>query len=239
MGDVLTTGTKRAGRKRAGDLEYPRRPVLTALSVPAAALLPVVGGVLGPLRWMLVPSIVLCLVGIVWLLVAVMSLSPSAVLRRVALALMFAPMIATPLFAMQASQALILQTRGVPRPAVITRIEVHHGKSTTHDCTVRYDGSANPTADAISCDADDRVGDRVQVVRDPGGLVDPEFDSRVRAAQADVTLAVVSEIALMVLSVSAVAVGAVIHIVGQRRATTDYPTNGNAQTLQLGHPSAS
>ncbi|MEU8687299.1 hypothetical protein [Streptomyces sp. NPDC048665] len=229
----MTTGTKRGGRKRAGDLEYARRPVLTALLVPVAALLPLVGGVLGPLRWMLVPSIVLCLGGVVWLLVAVMSLSPSAVLRRVALALMFAPMIATPLCAMQASQALVLQARGVSESAVITRIEVHHGKSTTYDCTLRYDGSATPTADDISCGADDRVGERVQVVRDPGGLVDPEFDWRVRAARADVVFAAASEIALMVVSVLAVAVGAVIHIVGLRRAGTSCPAGTDAQTLQL------
>ncbi|MES4908841.1 MULTISPECIES: hypothetical protein [unclassified Streptomyces] len=235
---MSTTGTGRAGRKRAGILEYPRRPVLTALSVPIAALLPLVGGVLGPLRWMLVPSIVLCLVGTVWLLVAVTSLSPSRVLRRVAMALMFAPMIAAPLCAMQASQALVLQTRGVSRPALITRIEVHHGKSTTYGCTVRYDGSAKPVADAITCSGDDRVGDRVQVVRDPGGLVDPEFDRRVRAARIDVVLAVVSEIALMVCSVSAVAVGALIHIVSRRRAATSCPANGDAQPRQINRSSA-
>ncbi|MGV4988494.1 hypothetical protein ACVB8X_35355 [Streptomyces sp. NRAIS4] len=222
----MTTATKRAGRKRAGDLEYPRRPVLTALSVPVAALLPLVGGVLGPLRWMLVPSIVLCLVGVVWLLVAVMSLSPSAVLRKLALTLMFAPMIATPLCAMQASQALVLQARGVSRPAVITRNEVHHGKSTTYDCTVRYDGSATLAPDAVSCGTDDRVGDRVQVVRDPAGLVDPEFEWQVRAAQADVVFAVMSEIALMVSSVLAVAVGAVVHVVGRRSAATSCHTRG-------------
>ncbi|MFF7357357.1 hypothetical protein ACFZA1_32735 [Streptomyces filipinensis] len=214
----MTTSTRRAGRKRAGDLEYPRRPVLTALSVPVAALLPLVGGALGPLRWMLVPSILLCLVGIVWLLVAVMSLSPSVVLRRVALALVFAPMITTPLCAMQASQALVLQARGVSRSAVITRIEVHHGKSTTYDCTVRYEGAATTAVDAVSCGEDDRVGDRVQVVRDPGGLVDPEFDTQVRAARADVVFAVGSEIALMAFSVSAVAIGAVIRTVRHRRA---------------------
>lgn len=232
-------GTKRAGRKRAGDWEYPRRPVLTALSVPVAALLPLVGGVLGPLRWMLVPSIVLCLAGVIWLMVAVMSLSPSAVLRRVALALMFAPMIATPLCAMKASQALVLQSRGVSRPAAITRIEVHHGKSTTYDCTVRYDGSATPATDTVSCGAEDRVGEHVLVVRDPGGLVDPEFDWQVGAARADVAFAAMSEIALMVFSVLAVAVGAVIHIVGRRRAGTSRPAGTDTQTLQLRRPSAS
>ncbi|MGW1169396.1 hypothetical protein [Streptomyces sp. NPDC002550] len=212
--------------------------MLTALSVPVAALLPLVGGVLGPLRWMLVPSIVLCLVGVVWLLVAVMSLSPSAVLRGVALALMFAPMIATPLCAMQASQALVLQARGVSRSAVVTRNEAHHGKSTTYDCTVRYDGSAAPAPGAISCGADDRVGERVQVVRDPAGLVDPEFDWQVRAARADIVFAVMSEIVLILSSVLAVAVGAVIHIVARRRAATSYHTSGDAQTAQLRRSSA-
>ena len=219
-GDVLTRGRRRAGRKRAGDPEHPRRPVLTALSIPVAALLPFAGGVLGPLRWMLVPSVVLCVVGIVWLLVAVMSLTPSAVLRAVAVALMFAPMIAAPLFAMRASQALVLKTRGVSRPAVVTRIEVHHGKTTTYDCVVRYDSSAKPVTGTVSCGEDDRVGEAVQVVRDPEGWVDPEFDGRVRAARSDTVLAAVSEIALMVSSLSAVAVGTLIHLIGRRRAAT-------------------
>ncbi|WP_218161882.1 hypothetical protein [Streptomyces monashensis] len=204
-----------------------------------AALLLLVGGVLGPLRWMLVPSIVLCLVGVVWLLVAVISLSPSAVLRRVALALMFAPMIATPLCAMQASQALVLQSRGVSRPAAVTRIEVHHGKSTTYDCTVRYDGSATPVTDTVSCDAGDRVGEHVLVVRDPGGLVDPEFDWQVSAARVDVVFAVMSEIALMAISVLAVAVGAVIHLVRRRRAGTGRPDGTDTQTLRLRRSAAS
>lgn len=46
-----------------------------------------------------------------------------------------------------------------------------------------------------------RIGDHVQVVRDPRGVVDPEFDLLVRAARTDVVFAVVSEIALMVSSV--------------------------------------
>jgi hypothetical protein len=220
-------------------LAYPRRPVLTALSVPVAALLPLAGGVLGPLRWMLVPSIVLCLVGVVWLLIAVMSLSPSAVLRRVAVALVFAPMIATPLCAMQASQALVLQARGVSRSAAVTRIEVRHGKSTTYDCTVRYGGSATPVTDTVSCGAGDRVGEHVVVVRDPGRLVDPEFNWQVSAARADVVFAVVSEIALLVFSVLAVAVGAVVHLVRGRRADTSRPAGTDSQTFQLRSSSAS
>ncbi|OIJ94911.1 hypothetical protein BIV25_21225 [Streptomyces sp. MUSC 14] len=203
-----------------------------------AALLPLVGGMLGPLRWMLVPSIVLCVGGVVWLLVAVMSLSPSEVLRRVALALMFAPMIATPLCAMQASQALVLQARGVSRSAAVTRIEVHHGKSTTYDCTVRYDGSATPVTDTVACGAEDRAGEHVVVVRDPGGLVDPEFDWQVSGARADVVFAVMSEIALMVFSVLAVAVGAVIHIVRRRRADASRRVGAAAETLQLRRSSA-
>ncbi|MEE4418813.1 hypothetical protein [Streptomyces bugieae] len=199
------------------DPEYPRRPVLTALSVPVAALLLFAGGALGSFRWMLVPSIVLCLVGGIWLLVAVMALSPSVILRAVTMVLMFVPMIGAPLSAMEASQALVLQARGVARPAVITRIAVHHGKTTTYGCTVRYDGSAKAAADAISCGRYDRVGDPVQVVRDPEGLVDPEFDGQVRAGRAAAVLAVASEIALIALSVSAVGVGGVIHIVGRRR----------------------
>jgi transposase len=78
-------------------------------------------------------------------------------------------MIATPLCAMQASQALVLQARGVSRSAVITRIGVHHGKSTTYDCTGRYNGSATPATGTVSCGAEDRVGEHVLVVRAPGG----------------------------------------------------------------------
>ncbi|UNO41189.1 hypothetical protein [Streptomyces sp. MST-110588] len=229
--DTRRAERKRAGRKRAGDLKYPRRPILTGLSVPVAALLLFAGGALGSFSWMLVPSVVLCLVGGVWLLWAVMSLSPSVVLRVVAMVLMLIPMISAPLSAMKASQALALQARGVSRPAVITRIAVHHGKTTTYGCTVHYDRPAEPAADAatepdadaaattdvISCGWYDRVGDRVQVVRDPGGLVGPEFDGEVRAARSAAVLAAGWETALLAVSVSAVAVGGVMHTVGCRR----------------------
>ncbi|MFI1069606.1 hypothetical protein [Streptomyces puniciscabiei] len=66
-------------------------------------------------------------------------------------------------------------------------------------------------------------------------MVDPEFDLLVHAARTDVVFAVVSEIALMVSSVLAVAVGAVVHIVGRKRAGTSTDT----QTSQRRRLSAS
>ncbi len=215
------TGVKRSGREqRESDPEYPRRPVLTALSVPVAALLSFVGGVLGPLSGMVVPAVALMMGGAIWLAWAVLSLCPSRVLRVVAMVLMIAPMFAAPLCAMDASRALVLQARGVSRPAVITRITVHHVKSTTYDCTVRYGSSAKAATDAVGCGDDDRVGDHVKVVRDPGELVAPEFDGRVRASRAEVGLAAGWEAALLTVSASAVAVGAVVRLVSRSRAAT-------------------
>jgi hypothetical protein len=195
-----------------------------------AVVLPLVGGALGGLHWMLVPSIVLVMGGFIWLLAAVFSLSPSDVLKGAFAVLMFVPMLTAPLSAIDASRELVLQARGVSRPAVITQIEVHQGsKGTTYDCTVRYDDSAKPVDDVIPCGKNDGTGDHVKVVRDPGGLVDPQFDSAVQDARFDTTRAVASDGFLMVISLSAVAIGAVIHLVHRRRAAA----GGEAQPHEL------
>jgi hypothetical protein len=179
---------------------HPAHPLLIALAIPLCAVAMLAGGALGALRWMLLPSLLLSLGGGIGLLMAVIVSTSSSCLSRAGLMLLLAPLIATPLLGMRAAQDLVLQARGVTRSGVVTRVDVEHGRTTTYSCTVRYRGSAGARPDTVECGSDDRTGERVGVVHDPGGLVHPEFAGGVRAGRFEAVLAAWSAVALLAVS---------------------------------------
>jgi hypothetical protein len=216
------------GRRRTGknDMAYPERPLLTAAWIPAAVVLLPLGGALGAFGpWLVAPAVVLSLIGGVGVMYALVSLCPSAVLRRVALGLLLAPLIAVPLLSMHAAQATVLQLQGTDHPGTVTGIRVSQSKSTTYyDCTVRYDG-APAQFHTVDCNKFDTVGERVNVTQDPSGLVGPEFSDAVAGAAANRTLAVFFDAALLVIAGAAAVTGAIVQRVRSRHSAGSISTS--------------
>ncbi|MEX2970487.1 hypothetical protein [Streptomyces sp. C184] len=190
----------------------PRRtagPGRTALLIPAAALLVLVGGVLGSFSWMLVPSCVLCLAGGIWLIGAATRPLPGRALNQLMMALLAVPAVATAVLAADASQGFVLETRGEVRSGEVVRVVEHHGKNTSYECVLHYRG-ATKAPGSLDCSKSDRVGDTVQVAWDPGGLVRPDFAEAKGTYRFFAVLALGSEIALVCLGEFTVVLGAVL-----------------------------
>ncbi|MBV6703001.1 hypothetical protein [Kitasatospora aureofaciens] len=209
-----------AGQRPGGgrnDIPWPKRPMLTALWIPAAAVLLPVGGALaafGP--WLMVPGLALALTGIIGLIIAVCLLCPTNGLRGAALALVMAPLIAVPLLSMNTAQATVLSMRGTEHAGTVTDVRVSHGKTTTYSCAVRYEDVPGRVR-TVSCRAEDTVGEHVSVTEDPGGLVDPEFSDEASGGRVDLVLAAFSDVALVVVAAVAATAGALVHRTRVRR----------------------
>lgn len=219
-----STGQQRRGRGgRGNDVPWPERPLLTALWIPAAAVLLPVGGALGAFGlWMLVPSLALVLTGAVGLVVALWGLCPSKALRKVSTALLLAPLIAVPLLSMNTAQATVLTIRGTEHPGTVADVRVLHGKTTTYDCDVRYDDTPGRTH-TIDCGAADTAGERVAVTEDPGGLVSPELSDRASGSRFDLVMAAFFDTALLAIAVTTATIGALVHHHRTRRTHRQAP----------------
>ncbi|SOB86245.1 hypothetical protein [Streptomyces sp. 1331.2] len=214
---------QRRGRGKKDDLPWPRRPLLTALWIPAATLLLPVGGALGAFGpWLLLPSLALVLTGFVGLVYAVFSLCQVGPLRLAALALLLAPAIGVPLLSMSTAQATVLGLHGVAHPGTVTGVRVSHGKTTTYSCAVRY-ADVPGRGSSVRCGAWDAVGEQVSVTEDPDGLVDPEFTSAATGGRFDLSLVGLSDAALLVVAGSAAGLGAAVHLLRARRACSLQP----------------
>ncbi|MEV7026888.1 hypothetical protein [Kitasatospora sp. NPDC093558] len=208
-GSRPNTGQRRAGR--GSDDPWPRRPLLTALWIPAAAVLLPLGGALGAFGlWMLVPSLALTLTGMAGLIAALWGLCPSRALRKISLGLLLAPLIAVPLLSMNTAQATVLTIRGVEHPGTVADVRVIHGKTTTYDCDVRYDDTPG-RIHAIGCGAADTAGERVDVTEDPGGLVSPEFSGQASGGRFDLVMAAFFDVALVAIALTTATAGVLIH----------------------------
>ncbi|MFJ8622030.1 hypothetical protein ACIRD3_04215 [Kitasatospora sp. NPDC093550] len=206
------------GRGVKDDPPWPRRPLLTALWIPGAAvLLPLVGvlGAFGP--WLLVPSVALIIAVLVGLVHALLSLCRSRPLRIVALPFVLAPLIAVPLLSLEATRATVLDLRGVAHPGTVTGVRVSHGRTTTYRCAVRYE-DAPGHGGSVTCGAGDTVGERVGVTEDPGGLVEPEFTAAAGSARGDLALAGFFDVVLLVVAGTAAGLGALLHLARGRTA---------------------
>ncbi|MFG2844648.1 hypothetical protein ACGF12_15960 [Kitasatospora sp. NPDC048296] len=210
----------RAGRGSQGgrnDVPWPKRPLRTALWIPAAAVLLPLGGALGAFGlWFLVPSLLLVITGLVGLLYALVSLCQSGPLRLVALALLLAPLIGVPLLSVNSAQAAVLSMRGVAHPGTVTDVRVSHGKTTTYSCAVRYEDAPGRSG-SVRCGAGDSAGERVSVTEDPGGLVDPEFTDQAANPRFDLALDGLADLTLLVIATVVAAVGALLHRLKVRR----------------------
>lgn len=207
----------RGGRGGKNDTPWPRRPLLTALWIPAAAVLLPLGGALGAFGlWFLLPSLLLVITGLVGLIYALVSLCQSGPLRLVALALLIAPLIGVPLLSMNTAQAAVLSMRGVAHPGTVTEVRVSHGRTTTYSCAVRYE-DAPGRGGSVKCGAGDTAGERVSVTEDPGGLVDPEFTDQTANPRFDLTMDGLADLTLLVIATVTAAIGALLHRLQVRR----------------------
>ncbi|MEE1788208.1 hypothetical protein PUR71_35725 [Streptomyces sp. SP17BM10] len=213
-----TTGQRSRGRGlRGNDVPWPERPLLTALWIPAAAVLLPLGGALGAFGlWMLVPSLALVLTGAVGLMVALWGLCPSKALRKISMGLLLAPLIAVPLLSMNTAQATVLTIRGTEHPGTVADVRVIHGKTTTYDCDVRYDDAPARTH-TVSCGAADTAGEHVAVTEDPGGLVSPEFSDQASGGRFDLVMAAFFDTALVAIAIVTATIGALVHHQHERR----------------------
>ncbi|MEU8512788.1 hypothetical protein AB0C76_14530 [Kitasatospora sp. NPDC048722] len=213
------TGQRRPGRGgRGNDVPWPKRPLLTALWIPAAAVLLPLGGALGAFGlWMLVPSLALVLTGMTGLVVALWGLCPSKALRKISLGLLLAPLVAVPLLSMNTAQATVLTIRGTEHPGTVAGIRVVHGKTTTYDCDVRYDDAPARTH-AVDCGAADTAGERVAVTEDPDGLVSPEFSDQAAGGRFDLVMAAFFDTVLVAIAVVTATIGVLVHHHRTRRA---------------------
>lgn len=192
----------RKPRRTAG----PRR---VALLIPAAALLVLMSGAASSFRWMFVPALVLGLAGGIWLIVTVPGLLPHGAVSRLMMTLLAVPAVAAGVLSAIASQGYVLETRGEVRSGEVARVIEHHGKTTSYECVIHY--RAVPKAPgSLNCGRSDHVGDTVRVAWDPGGLVEPDFAEAKGTYRFFATLAMVSEIALVILGELTVAIGVVI-----------------------------
>ncbi|KIZ16495.1 hypothetical protein SNA_19415 [Streptomyces natalensis ATCC 27448] len=187
---------------------------------------------LWPLHWMLVPSLVLGMAGGTWLIVVVPGLLPDGALSRLMVTLLVVPAVAAAVLAANASQGFVLELRGEVRSGVVARVIEHHGKTTSYECVIRYRGATDAPG-SLNCGTSDHVGDAVQVAWDPGGLVEPDF------AEADGTyrffaiLAMVSEIALVLLGEFTVALAVTLHAARKAAAARDSATTDGSG---MAHP---
>ncbi|MYT33931.1 MULTISPECIES: DUF3592 domain-containing protein [unclassified Streptomyces] len=190
--------------------------MLATLSIPLCAILILAGGALMAFPWwMAVPGFLLFFAGFLGFVFAVIALCPSAVLRGIVCVLLFVPMLATAPSGTEAAQAAVLTARGVATAGTIVRIKESHGKTTTYRCTVHYNDRVEGPG-YVRCGKDDRVGDRVRVLQDPEEMVDPHFDRGAGWARREVSFAVSSGAALLVISLPCVAIGAVLRRRGLR-----------------------
>ncbi|ARF52988.1 hypothetical protein [Streptomyces gilvosporeus] len=205
-----------------------------ALLIPLAALMVLASGVLWPLRWMLVPSLVLGVAGGTWLIVVVPGLLPHGALSRLMVTLLVVPAVAAAVLAANASQGFVLELRGEVRSGVVARVVEHHGKTTSYECVIRYRG-ATEAPGRLNCSNSYHVGDAVQVAWDPGGLVEPDFAEAKGTYRFFATLAMVSEIALVLLGEFTVVAGVTLHAArrvaaARRSAASDGAGTAHAQT---------
>ncbi|MFD8788909.1 hypothetical protein [Kitasatospora sp. NPDC059599] len=209
---------QRRGRASKDDPPWPRRPLLTALWIPAAAVLLPLGGALGAFGlWLLLPALVLVIAGATGLIYALLSLCRSGALRLASMALVIGPLVAVPLLAMNTAQATVLGMRGVTHPGTVTGIRVVHGKTTSYYCSVRYE-DAPGHGSSVDCGTGDTVGERVIVTEDPGGLVDPEFGDASDGGRFDLSLLGLTDASLLGVAGAAAGLGALIHLVRTRAA---------------------
>ncbi|MFF7408956.1 hypothetical protein [Streptomyces lydicus] len=195
------------GRTRG--LRRPAGPRQVALLIPAAALLILVSGAASSLRWMFVPSLALGLAGGIWLIVTVPPLLPHPALSRLMMTLLAVPAVAAAVLAAFASQGFVLETRGEVRSGEVTRVIEHQGKTTSYECVIRYH-SVTEAPGTLNCGKSAHVGATVQVAWDPGGLVEPDFAEAKGTYRFFAILAMVSEIALVILGELTVAMGVVL-----------------------------
>ncbi|QRX95833.1 hypothetical protein [Streptomyces noursei] len=184
------------------------RRLVVLLLIPPSALTLLVAGAVAPFGWMLLLAVILGAVAVIGLAVAVFWAFPSpapdppGVLLSLILGLVLAPLV----LAAKASHAYVLEVRGMTRPAVVTRVVEHHGKSTSYECVLRYGGGGQGPG-SVSCEEDDRVGDEVRVVWDPEGAVKPEFERDVGDASSYADFAVAADLLVMCLTDGVAAVG--------------------------------
>ncbi|WP_037914280.1 hypothetical protein [Actinacidiphila yeochonensis] len=189
----------------------PRHPVRVGLGIPVCLVLLPGGGALSAFGgWYAVLGVVLCLFGALWLIAAVTLLCPRPVVRWLALVPLLVPLVAVPVVCADSAQAAVLRSRGVVRHGVVTGVETGTGRTTTYSCEVRYDDPP-PSGTRIDCDRGDRVGERVTVLEDPEGRVDPELAKGPvapvpDASDDDAWLAAIGDLCLLVLAGGAVAV---------------------------------
>ncbi|MFJ9770558.1 hypothetical protein ACIRVF_04875 [Kitasatospora sp. NPDC101157] len=206
-----------SGKSGKNDTPWPRRPLLTALWIPAAAVLLPLGGALGALgAWFLVPATALVLTGVVGLIYAVMCFCRSRALQTAAMLLMIAPVIAVPLMSIKTVQATVLSMRGTVHPGTVTDITVMHGKGTSYSCAVRYDEAPGRTR-SVSCGSGDTTGERVSVTEDPEGLVDPEFTAEAENPRFDLAMAGLADVSLLTVTAATSGLGALLHLLRRRR----------------------
>ncbi len=210
----------RGGRpRRSGEdsTPWPRRPLLMALWIPAAAVLLPLGGALGAFgAWFVLPSVALALTGATGLIYATACLCRIRALQVAALLLAVAPMIAVPLMSMNTVQATVLSMRGTAHPGTVTDITVTHGKGTSYTCEVRYDDAPGRTR-SVACGSGDTAGERVSVTEDPDGLVRPEFTAEAENPRFDLAMVGLADASLLVVSGAAAGLGALLHLLRRRR----------------------
>lgn len=158
---------------------------------------------------MFVPSLALGLAGGIWLIVTVPPLLPHPVLSRLMMTLLAVPAVAAAVLAAFASQGFVLETRGEVRSGEVTRVIEHQGKTTSYECVIRYH-AVTKAPGTLNCGKSDHVGATVQVAWDPGGLVEPDFAEAKGTYRFFAILAMVSEIALVILGELTVAMGVVL-----------------------------
>ncbi|MFF2079707.1 hypothetical protein ACFVXG_33735 [Kitasatospora sp. NPDC058162] len=207
----------RSARRGKNDVPWPRRPLLTALWIPAGAVLLPLGGALGAFGpWFIVPSLALALAGGAGLIYSVLCLCQAAVLRGLTMTLLLAPLIAVPLMSLNTAQATVLSLRGTAHPGTVTGVRVSHGKTTTYSCAVRYDDAPGRSR-SVTCGAGDTAGERVSVTEDPGGLVDPEFTAAAENPRFDLAMVGITDLSLLLIAGVAATVGALLHLLRRHR----------------------
>ncbi|MFD5467002.1 hypothetical protein ACFWIQ_29875 [Kitasatospora sp. NPDC127059] len=207
----------RPEKRGKNDAPWPRRPLLTALWIPAAAVLMPLGGALGAFgAWFFVPSLALVFAGGIGLIYAVLCLCQSTVLRCLALAPLLAPLLAVPLMSMNTVQSTVLSMRGTTHPGTVAAVRVSHGKTTSYSCAVRYDGAPGRT-ESVRCGSGDTVGERVSVTEDPDGLVEPEFTDLAENPRFDLAMVGTADASLVVIAGVASGVGALLYLLRRHR----------------------
>ncbi|WEB37961.1 hypothetical protein MOV08_00605 [Streptomyces yunnanensis] len=181
---------------------------LLAVSIPVLVALHLLGGALWVIDGMQLPGILLSIASGVGLMKVVWVLATPLV-RPLACPLMLVPLLAVPLLAYNSVGAVVLQERGVTHSGGVTAVTPWRGKVTEYLCTVREDGP-DEIADTVFCEHDDRPGERARVVRDPRALVRPQLAESVADDQFQAVLAAAGSIFLLVVAVSATALGAAV-----------------------------